>query len=578
VSVPPRPPPAPGLFAGPATRERNLFVVACLGSLIFMPLVGIASLFWWPAAAGFPGETAYRRRWILASVLLGVFDVLLITTLTVRSAVDDSFPLPWTAAAAGGGQPILGVACGESDGWVFIESVFPDTGAADAGLEEGDTISAIGGKPVRSTAELQRIVALHGAGELEIAYYRGGETRSATVGLREPKYLSAQRAGFRALRRGDLRRARYEFDGALSLCRSSPAAAAPLQGLASVSLREGDLDSAGSLLEEALKFAPPSTRDSLRRNRLGVAFKKGEPSEADQWLREIDDPEIRRSQSFGVLALEGRAAEAWRRWFSYLVSGLLSSLLFWLLSGTLAIMAVLGGIRRSPREWIRFFLLSAGALMGGELFGVFAAAAHGAWAHGNPFAYSHPEIFPVDAILMHVGPVATLALTILASRAVRLPGGLPLGLGWRGWIGLAAGVTAGVCLLLGFSWRVKFALWSAGFVDAEVHPVMEMAGQDVRMLWWLFPVVCLLAPAAEEFFFRGLLQGHLRARFGPAPAIAGTAVLFGLLHPVSVSYAAIATAMGIVFGYLRERSGALTAPILTHALWNTAAWTVIYFR
>jgi membrane protease YdiL (CAAX protease family) len=212
------------------------------------------------------------------------------------------------------------------------------------------------------------------------------------------------------------------------------------------------------------------------------------------------------------------------------------------------------------------------------LFSQIAAALYGAWVHGNPFAHHLPHLFPVDFLLAQLWPFALLALCILACRSLPLAGGLPLGLGSRGASGLAADVISGLMLLPGVCWRAKMAVWAAGFPDANEHPLQEMAGFDVRFLWWLLPLVCLVGPAAEEFYFRGLLQGHLRARVGPVTAIALTALFFGLVHPVSAGYVAVAAAIGVVLGYLRERSGTLAVPILTHALWNTAVWSIVYFR
>lgn len=46
----------------------------------------------------------------------------------------------------------------------------------------------------------------------------------------------------------------------------------------------------------------------------------------------------------------------------------------------------------------------------------------------------------------------------------------------------------------------------------------------------------LIAPA-EELFFRGAIQGNLRAAFGPAVAIGATGLLFGLVHVSNYRFA-----------------------------------------
>ena len=87
--------------------------------------------------------------------------------------------------------------------------------------------------------------------------------------------------------------------------------------------------------------------------------------------------------------------------------------------------------------------------------------------------------------------------------------------------------------------------------------------------------VLVVAPV-EEFVFRGVVQGRLRAAFGPVPAIVGASLLFGSLHlanysgnPVSVVAGALMIAVvGSVFGTLYELSDNLAVPVLIHAIYN----------
>lgn len=77
----------------------------------------------------------------------------------------------------------------------------------------------------------------------------------------------------------------------------------------------------------------------------------------------------------------------------------------------------------------------------------------------------------------------------------------------------------------------------------------------------------LVAPVTEELLFRGLLFDGFRARYGPAVAVASTAVLFGAFHldPAALFYA---TAIGVVLGVLRERSGSCLPSVMLHAGFN----------
>lgn len=79
-------------------------------------------------------------------------------------------------------------------------------------------------------------------------------------------------------------------------------------------------------------------------------------------------------------------------------------------------------------------------------------------------------------------------------------------------------------------------------------------------------VICGLGPWAEEVLFRGYLRDVVRAVAGPGAGLWLTAALFGLLH--GVVYAPPLFVLGVLFGWLRERTGSLFAPVLAHALHN----------
>jgi membrane protease YdiL (CAAX protease family) len=77
----------------------------------------------------------------------------------------------------------------------------------------------------------------------------------------------------------------------------------------------------------------------------------------------------------------------------------------------------------------------------------------------------------------------------------------------------------------------------------------------------------IAAPFMEEFVYRGFLFNAL-ARYAPvwlAAVVSG--VLFGLSHGSSSAFLPLA-ASGVVLAYVYQRSGSLTASMLTHALFN----------
>jgi membrane protease YdiL (CAAX protease family) len=83
--------------------------------------------------------------------------------------------------------------------------------------------------------------------------------------------------------------------------------------------------------------------------------------------------------------------------------------------------------------------------------------------------------------------------------------------------------------------------------------------------------VGILAPMAEEFYFRGLLQGWLRQRLRAGPAVLITALLFGLAHFDSPGVAASAFLLGLVMGWAYETTRSLAVPMGMHMLTNSVA-------
>jgi membrane protease YdiL (CAAX protease family) len=81
-------------------------------------------------------------------------------------------------------------------------------------------------------------------------------------------------------------------------------------------------------------------------------------------------------------------------------------------------------------------------------------------------------------------------------------------------------------------------------------------------------VLALLSGISEEIFFRGAVQGE----FG----IVAASVLFGLLHPLNVSYVIWASSVGLAFGLLYQLTGSLLPPIICHGGYNLAA--LLYLR
>lgn len=103
-----------------------------------------------------------------------------------------------------------------------------------------------------------------------------------------------------------------------------------------------------------------------------------------------------------------------------------------------------------------------------------------------------------------------------------------------------------------------------------IYLTSEAAGGPFAIL--LAVTLIFLAPLGEEVLFRGFLFRGLNVGFGPLPAIFLTALLWAGMH---VQYDPIFIAQifvyGIIFGWLRWRSGSLILVILLHAAVNSLA-------
>ena len=81
-------------------------------------------------------------------------------------------------------------------------------------------------------------------------------------------------------------------------------------------------------------------------------------------------------------------------------------------------------------------------------------------------------------------------------------------------------------------------------------------------------MIAVLSGISEELFFRGVLQAEI--------GIIGASLLFGLLHPLNVSYVIWATSVGCAFGLLYQATGSLLPPMIAHGTYNFAA--LVYLR
>lgn len=131
-------------------------------------------------------------------------------------------------------------------------------------------------------------------------------------------------------------------------------------------------------------------------------------------------------------------------------------------------------------------------------------------------------------------------------------------------------------------------LVAAGAAALERHwtgPMPELGHETLRQMadagqgdaWWWVTAFCAvaLAPCMEELLYRGLLQQGIKRLRAPWPlAVACTAVIFALLHwgalveGARLSGLCLLGSLGLLWGWLYERTGRLSVCMLAHALFN----------
>jgi membrane protease YdiL (CAAX protease family) len=118
----------------------------------------------------------------------------------------------------------------------------------------------------------------------------------------------------------------------------------------------------------------------------------------------------------------------------------------------------------------------------------------------------------------------------------------------------------------------------ATLVGAAVVYVMEQIGIEpepqaaevaIAMLdpWLVIVAVVILAPIAEEIFFRGVVFNALLREGSRRWAFIGSSAVFAIIHVSLVALLPIFL-LGLALAWIYQRSGNLLAPMAMHATVN----------
>jgi membrane protease YdiL (CAAX protease family) len=226
------------------------------------------------------------------------------------------------------------------------------------------------------------------------------------------------------------------------------------------------------------------------------------------------------------------------------------------------------GARPGWRPWSAVLALIAG--FGGALFGALVLGVIGAAATGATFA-NPPGWVNIAATI--VQDASLIGAALLFARAWATPRPAHFGLRpTRVWRAIGYAVLA---------W-VGFYLFTAIFIAAlGLNPSEEDIGKQLGVegtggLVAIAILVTVVAPVAEEFFFRGFFYGALRNWKGVWPAALITGIVFGGIHAggSDAAYLVPLAVFGVLLCLLYERTGSLWPCMALHCANNTVAFGV----
>jgi membrane protease YdiL (CAAX protease family) len=184
----------------------------------------------------------------------------------------------------------------------------------------------------------------------------------------------------------------------------------------------------------------------------------------------------------------------------------------------------------------------------------------------------------IVALLSLQGAVLVLAQFFIIEHSTSWAEAFGFGNGWR------KSVLAGLLLAFVFLPFGSGMHWASDRVLTQVFHWQsedQMAVETLRAAsnWGqrleLGLGTILLAPAAEEVLFRGILYPWVRQFGYPRLALWGTSLLFALMHNNAASFVPLLV-LAMALALLYEWSGNLLAPMSAHALFNAINFTILF--
>jgi membrane protease YdiL (CAAX protease family) len=166
--------------------------------------------------------------------------------------------------------------------------------------------------------------------------------------------------------------------------------------------------------------------------------------------------------------------------------------------------------------------------------------------------------------------VALVSITVLLEKdpgaigllPSRMPAGFRKGLIWSMGFGIMVGIVYLVLLAAGINALNLFG-----------RPPQSFRQQ----LYTFFLVGGVIAPVAEEIFFRGIIYGYFR-KWGISIAVVTSSLIFVFFHFTGPYLPATQMVGGILFAVAYEKEQNLMVPITIHCLGNLAIFSLMLFK
>jgi membrane protease YdiL (CAAX protease family) len=217
------------------------------------------------------------------------------------------------------------------------------------------------------------------------------------------------------------------------------------------------------------------------------------------------------------------------------------------------------------------FMRWAGGLLGLESYRAVAET----WSPGDEVPWGRLALHETIRHVLRYGPIFAVAFAWGWWWFRWRPADYGLSLGkFSWWKHLALG--AGLFVILGVPTKLLIAYTQeAGLGEGPKH--WQMIAEGTGPGFWAFMAVTsfLLPPLLEEIYMRGYAQTRLTREMGATGAVLLISVLFAAAHTqyyalevTSLVMLALIFVTAAVYGFTRQATGSLIAPVVSHMLAN----------